>query len=105
MSDIKIRRTEMIDGRVIYSAWQRIDGPTETTAGTITAIDGEWYARIGTDPDRKIYEHLPIGSDARRTALEKAYHLEYRRAYVEISLEYPHTVAATRRDGEIILSV
>ena len=98
---VKIQVTKMLDGRTICSAWE----PSTITGihGTITTIDGEWYGRIGTDPDAWTYQCLPVGED-RSAAVERAYQTRYAVAYTHILRAHPEVYFGVRDMGEIVVS-
>jgi hypothetical protein len=97
----KIQKTQIIGTETtVYTAWE----PSTPCGrhGTITTIDGEWYGRIGTDPDPEMFEHLPVGSDARIAAVKRAYALRYEAAYLAIIAKYPELIQkGTMSNGEI----
>jgi len=96
----KIQRTMgALNGTTRYVAWES-STPTGKHS-TITTIDGEWYGRIGTDPDPEMFEHLTAGSDERIAAVRRAYEHRYQAAYCAIVAEYPEAVMGKMSMGEI----
>lgn len=97
---IQISRNPFDHSKRIFTAWE----PSEIAGrhSTITTIDGRWYGRIGTGPDRKLYEHLPVGEE-RSEAVKKAYEAEYERAYKAIRAAHrEETSIAEYGMGEMI---
>ncbi len=58
----------------IYTAWEKVEGIFDKRHHSLTTFDGQWYGKIGTDPDPDRFDHLPVGPE--RT---EALHEEYRR--------------------------
>ena len=83
----------------VYTAWE--PSGLMGAHSTITTIGGKWYGKIGSNPDRAIYDHLPVGQE-RFDAVEAAYQAQYERAYQAIREANP-TLAGDERDGEIIV--
>lgn len=82
--------THIIDGETQLSAWKRIHGPIcDHKASTIRANNEHWYGRIGTDPDRSKFDHLPAWSDERAAAADAAYKSRCELAYKLIREAYP----------------
>lgn len=52
------------------NVWAPVDGYGR--GGTYTHFGDELYMRVGTDPDPKLYDHLPVG-DERSDAVTAAY--------------------------------
>ena len=75
----------------VYTAWEPSGLMGEHS--TITTIGGKWYGKIGSNPDRVIYDHLPVGQE-RFDAVEAAY---------QAIREANPTLAGDERDGEIIV--
>jgi len=65
------------------SAWERIDGsPFDGKFGTITTSGpGIWYGKIGTNPDKSQFDHLPSNTIERWNATMAAYDAKYAEAY------------------------
>lgn len=95
----KVQVTKMIDGRTIYSAWEK----GKRSAGTLTHIDGEVYGRIGTDPDPALFDHLPAYSAQRIAACEYAYGVRRLLAYELIMAEFPGLTGGGWGHGEIVV--
>ena len=57
--------------------------------GSHVNIDKRWYRRIGTNPDRSKYEHLPARSDERMRACEAAYQEKHKEAVALIRQAFP----------------
>lgn len=74
----------------IYSAWQRTDEPFDGQYSTITTIDGKWHGKIGSDPEREKFDHLPVGQE-RFDAVRDAYRYRALIAEQYIHDAYPET--------------
>ena len=103
--DIMVSVTKIIDGETVFSAWQRLDHPiSEHRASTICSHEGEWYGRIGSDPDKALFDHLPAWTRERSEAAKGAYQARFDLAYKLILEAYPaeaNQVLAYRTDGMI----
>ena len=71
---IQIRRTPILGTKVVvFGAYESIDDPSGSDHGTIMSIAGQWYGRIGSDPDRTLYYSYPLGSPERIAVLKESY--------------------------------
>ena len=80
--------------RFVYNAWE----PSSYFGNhsTVTSFNGKCYGRIGTNPDKSLFEHLEPCSLDRHHAVNNAYQQQYDRAIKYINEAYPET-----RDGQI----
>lgn len=83
---------------VVYTAWE----PSELVGrhSTVTTYAGEWYGCIGTDPEKSLYDHVPVGED-RSMAVRDAYEQRYEVAYDAIIKAFPEAAGGRRSGGEI----
>jgi len=99
----KVQRTKILTTNFeIFSAWE-----PSTIAGehrTITFFDGKCFGQIGSNPDPKIYNHLPVGEE-RFQAVRTAYEQQYNRAYDLIYEQFPEllNIDHKKESGEIVI--
>lgn len=95
-----------VAGGVIYSAWEPRLSALPPAQGryhhTITFIDGQFYGRIGTDPEPSLFEHLEKGTQARSAAVKQAYAERYAVAYEAIVSAHPELKTKGRRNDGVI---
>lgn len=82
----------------VYSAWSHEAGKI---ASMVMFEDGVCLGRIGSDPDRSAYDHLPGMSPERREAVMNEYDRRYEVAYQAILSVHPEAAGGRRTMGEI----
>ena len=103
---IQIRRTPILGTKiVVFGAYESIDCPTKAPHGTFINLAGQWYGRIGTDPDRTLFYHHDGGSPERIAAVKVAYEARAEAAYALILEVHPEAARGRRACGEISLTV
>ncbi len=105
MDNIMIRQTRLLGtNEVIYSAWRpQSEAGSSNWGSCITFEDHVQYCRIGSDPARADFKHLPRGEE-RSLAVQLAYQARYEAAYRAILAAHPD-LKGTFRDGEITVQV
>lgn len=97
-----IQRSRVIGtNTVVYTAWE--PSKLRGNHSTVTTFDGKWYGRIGTDPERALFDHIPVGDD-RSEAVQEAYEQRFRVAYDAILKAFPEAAIGTRSGGEIAVT-
>lgn len=98
----KVTKTRILGTQLdVYTAWE-----PSIIAGnhsTITFFEDKCYGKIGTNPDKTLYEKYPPGTQERFDMVNKAYEEQYNRAYELIYQEYPQlkTIPHKKFMGEI----
>ena len=84
----------------VATAWEHTVNPS---GGTIKKIKGDWYTKVCTNPDRKMFAHLPARSKERFEAARNAYDSAYKRSYGLIYRAIPWLDTMPRKEsmGEI----
>lgn len=103
MQNIHIQKTPILGtSTVVLSAWEpsKLMGEHSTIQFDLAEGAHVW-GRIGTNPDAKLYAHLPAMSEERSNACREAYTLVYHRAYAAILAEYPEAMNGDFDMGEI----
>lgn len=94
-------------GLWIADAWELVDGGMlDCGFSTITFVDHQLYGRIGTNPDKAKYAHLPPYSKDRSDACMAAFNEIYEQAYKLIFEAFPELRAMghKRSMGEVMVS-
>jgi len=102
-SGLIVKRFRVIGTQtVVYQAWE--PSGIRGRHSSVTTVDGQWYGKVGTDPDPALYDHLPVG-DERSRNLQQAYQERYAVAYQAIIEACPETADGHRSDGEIEITL
>lgn len=99
-SGILVTKTRILGTATrVHAAYLPIPKGQNHLWSTHITHNGQWYGRIGTDPDRTLFEHLPKGTERSRLVRE-AYNARYAVAYAAIREAFPG-IRGAMIDGEI----
>jgi hypothetical protein len=66
----------------VVEAWEKVEGSMIGCGfSTITFVDGQLWGRIGTNPNKAVFDHLPAWSKERIDAAWAAFNRVYQDAY------------------------
>lgn len=104
VGDVRVTATKLISGRQItFEAWEAAPEPFRGKYSTIRHFDDGWFGRIGTDPDRSMFEHLDWCTAERVEAVKAAYEIRAQVAYAAILQAYPEAALGVRNAGAIVV--